>query len=122
MERKENLFFTFTALAISIATAVVLVLVFAILISAFSIPSSAIKPVNIVIKIIALSLGVFFGVKEEKGALKGCLFGLLFAVFSNLLFLVPVKEFHFDLWLLLDIVFCSVFGAILGVIKLNLIK
>ncbi len=122
MEKKENLFYIFTGLAISIATSVVLVLIFAILISVFSIPSSVIKPVNIAIKIIALTLGVFFAVKEEKGLLKGLVFGVLFSVFSNLIFLVPVGNFYLDLSLFIDIAFCSIFSAILGVIKLNLIR
>lgn len=121
MERSKVLNYIVAMLS-ALLTSVVLVFLFAIILSVSGIPSSAIKPINQVIKGIALAVGVVIALKGDKGAVKGAVFGAVYSVLSFLLFSVISGSFTLDIHALLDIVFCTVLGSVIGIIKVNSVK
>lgn len=100
---------------ISVVATLLFVLIFAFVIKTFSVPTEFIRPVNQVFKIIAISVCVLLGVKGEKRVLKGCIFGLVYAIFCNVLFSLVSCSLFFTLSLLWDILFCVAIGLISGI-------
>lgn len=109
---------------IALCVSLVLVLIFAFLLKFTSIPDSAIKPVNQVIKGVSVFAGVFVGMKKikELGLVSGLLIGVLFTIFAFLAFSILGGSFVFDFTLLTDMLFGAIIGAICGIICVNLKK
>lgn len=100
------------------------VLIFAFVIKMTGISSSAIRPVNQVIKSVSIFVGTLLGLKKNKskGLVKGVLIGLFYAIISFVLFSILNKSFALNITLLIDIVFLSAIGAILGIICSLILK
>ena len=81
-------------------------------------------PINQVIRGVSVFVGVFAGMKriKELGFASGLLIGFLYTIFAFLAFSILGGNFSIDLTLLTDIVFCSIIGAICGIICVNLKK
>ena len=111
-----------TLTAISIA--LVLILLFAIVIRFTSLSDWLIKPINQVIKIVCILIGVKVSLKgdNEKGWLKGLTIGFFFSVIAFLLFSILGSTFNFGFSTIVDIVFSSLIGLICGVLFVNLQK
>ena len=110
------------AMLVSLLSSVVLVFIFAIILSSVSISSTFIKPINQVIKGISLAIGALIALKGDKGLIKGAVFGAVYSVLSFILFSIIAGSFDFDFHILLDFLFCIVIGALVGVVKVNVIK
>ena len=109
---------------VAVCISLVLVLLFAFLLKFTNIPESTIKPVNQVIKVLSILMGVFVGLKRKKelGLVSGLLIGLIYTIAAFLVFSCLGGVFAFDLTLLTDLLFGAVMGAICGIICVNLKK
>ncbi len=122
MWRNQNLFQVIKGVIISVIISLLSVLVFAYLIKAFSLSSSVIKPVNQVIKLVAVTVGALLSVRPPKGFIKGGLVGFFATFFEYLIFGAIAKSFAFGATQALDLLFGLVMGMIVGVICGNLKK
>ncbi|HIY45246.1 MAG TPA: TIGR04086 family membrane protein [Candidatus Borkfalkia excrementipullorum] len=104
-------------IALAAVITLALVLVFALFIKLFSIGSSAIMPVNQVIKVLAIFLGCFFCLKPGKTALKGAICGLGTVIVTYFLFAIIAGEISFGWGNVLDFVFGALAGGISGAIR-----
>ncbi|MEG1663534.1 MAG: TIGR04086 family membrane protein, partial [Clostridia bacterium] len=96
------------------------VLLFALIVRWASLDGKVIVPVNYAIKVLSIFLGALFGFKNaENGIIKGAVGGLLYTLFSFLIFasLDGFKSAHFN-WI--DLLCLSVAGGIAGIIVVNL--
>ena len=100
------------------------VLIFAFVIKMTGLSSSAIRPVNQVIKSVSIFVGTLLGLKKNKSKslVKGVLIGLFYAIISFVLFSILNKSFALNITLLIDIVFLSAIGAISGIICSLILK
>lgn len=111
------------AVLIALMVSLVLILLFAFLIKAFDIGDKAILPVNIIIKLISIFIGVLIAIKNSKGGIKkGFIVGFFYIITSFLLFSILAKEWDFSIKILYDILFGTFAGAICGIICVNIKK
>lgn len=117
----ENVFFDFIkGLIISIILSLVLVVVFALCLKWFDLSEKTIVPVTFAIKYISVIVGSLFAITgTSKGLIKGALFGMLYIIFSFVIFSILAKTFSFDLTTLLDFVSSILLGSMVGIIKVN---
>ena len=95
------------------------VLVFTVIIQLFSIPTSAIKPVNQVFKILAIVGGGMLFIRGDKGLFKGMIHGVLSVVLTFLLFGLIAGTLSCDWKFALELVLGVVAGGLTGVIAVN---
>lgn len=119
---KDYLLTILKGTVIALLLSLIFVLIFAFIIQAFSVPMSAIKPINVVLKMIAVFIGVFFSVKEDKGLIKGVITGIVIIFFSFLLFGLLGKNLYFTWALLWELLLGGAVGAIAGILSLGLRK
>lgn len=97
-------------------------LVFAGIISLFNLPSSVIKPVNQVFKVVAIVLGGMLFLRGERGLFKGALLGFSSVAFTWLIFCAIAASFTFGWTTLLEAVIGAFAGGISGIIAVNVKK
>ncbi len=124
MKNKENFVLdlkdTLRSVLVAIISALAFVLIFALILRWASLPDTVITPVNYVIKFLSLLLGIMIGFKHRKnGILKGAIVGLTFMLLSWLIF-TAMDGFKSVNFRPLDLVFLTLGGGIMGVIKVNL--
>ncbi len=120
MFSSQNIFLkALKAVIISLIFTVLGVLVFALVITLFSLPSGVVKPVNYLIKTLAVFLGCYFSIVGERGALKGFLFGVLIMLFCHLVFSVFSCDFSFSISFLWDVILGGAVGGITGIVAVN---
>ena len=103
-------------LIVALIFSLISVLVFALIIELCNLPLTAIKPVNCIIKIIAVCLGTLFSVKENMGLIKGVFSGFLISFFTFLLFCTISGDVNFSLPLLWEILLGGAVGGIVGIV------
>lgn len=103
----------------AVLLSIILALVYSLIATAFAIPSKVDVPVNLVIKLVSLSLGCFMFVKEEKGALLGLLFGVVYFFVSACVFNLISGNWQISLFTLANIIYCAIVGMVVGIIKIN---
>ena len=83
-----------------------------------------IKPINQVIKVLSILIGVLFVTKKDKqkGLVKGLVIGFLYTILAFVVFSILNGQFKFDFTILIDLVFGLLTGAICGVIGVNVKK
>lgn len=124
-ENKKNLFSSIlSGVIVSVAITLVLILIFALFIRFFNIPDGAIFPVNQVIKIISMFIGILTALKKSgrKGFLIGLLLGLFYYVLSYIVFSLLQSSFVFNIKNLFDLLLTTIMGGLLGIIIANLIR
>ncbi len=117
---KKDIFDIVKAVLISTLFALAFVLVFALIIRWANVDDSAIMPVNIVIKLVSIVIGVAIGFKNpQNGILKGAATGLFFMLLTLLIFasLNGFKDVGFN-WV--DLISLPIAGGIAGIITVNL--
>ena len=97
-------------------------LLFALVIDLFSLPLSVIKPVNCILKILAVVIGTLVAVKDSKGLIKGIIMGLAISFSAFLLFGTIGGEISFSLSFLWELLLGIVVGAISGMTAIALKK
>ena len=111
-----------TAAAVSVLLVMAGVLLFAGAIRLFSLPTSAVRPINQFIKTVGLFLGCVFTLKGSRGALKGFLAGIVAALVLILVFAVAGKNFPSFSSAALDLLLFAAVGLISGIVAVNVKK
>ncbi len=107
---------------IALLLSLIFILIFAFVIYAFSLPIAVIKPVNMVLKAIAVFIGVFFSVKEDKGLLKGLVSGIVIIFFTFLLFGLLGGNLYFTPSFIWELLLGGAVGGIAGILSVGLKK
>ncbi len=115
----EGLFSVVKGAAFALACGLFFSLVFACLLRFCNIQSSAIYPVNQVLKTLSIGLGTLLCVRGEKGWLKGGGVGLLFTALSYLAFSAIGGDFSLSWLILLETLVGAISGALFGIIAVN---
>lgn len=103
----------------TILVTLICILLFALVVKISTLSSQVIKWVNQFLKIFALFVGIFFTIKGKIGFLKGAIVGLVSTLITFLLFKLISGHSASFLSILLECVFCSIIGAIFGVLAVN---
>lgn len=98
------------------------VLIFGFIVKAFYLPTAVIKGVNQFLKVIAIFIGCFFFLRENKGLIKGILTGVISTIIIYLIFALIGGKAYFSLPFLIDVVFSLIVGAISGIVAVNVRK
>lgn len=96
------------------------VLLFAFIVEVASLSDKVIKPINQVIKLIAIFGGCAVAIRGEKGFLKGGIIGLAVTIISYVLFSIIGGAFGSFAVILTDALCGMVMGVISGVISVNI--
>ena len=96
------------------------VLLFAFIVEVASLSDKVIKPINQVIKLIAIFGGCAVAIRGEKGFLKGGIIGLAVTIISHVLFGIIGGAFGSFAVILTDSLCGMVMGVISGVISVNI--
>lgn len=97
-----------------------LVILLAFCINWFEIKDSYLSPLTLLIKGISIVVGTVIAVRgESKGLLKGMCFGIIYIVFAFVIFSILSSSFKLGLSSLLNVLFASLLGGIVGIIKVN---
>lgn len=109
---------------VSLAVSLIGILIFAFFIKYVAIPTSAIKPINQVIKGISLLVGTFVALKasDKMGLMSGLLIGLVYTLLAFVVFSILNGHFEITKVLANDMLFGGIIGAICGVIAVNIRK
>ncbi len=109
-------------LIISLIFLLFFICIFALLISLFNIPNGAIKPINQLIKILAVFIGCFFSISGEKGLLKGLVLGTIITLVTYLIFSIIAKTNVFSISIIWEILLGIAIGGLSGIISVNVKK
>ncbi len=117
----ENILLSYLkGLIVSMLVSFALIIFLAFSLKWFDLSESLISPLNLAIKTISVLVGAVVAIKgKNKGLIKGAIFGFLYILLAFASFSALAQSFSFDLSLLLDILFASVAGGIVGIIKVN---
>lgn len=104
------------ALFISLA----LIVFFAFSLGWFDISDNFIPAITLAVKGVSVFVGSILAVKgDSKGLLKGSLFGLIYIVLAFLIFSLLSGVFSITLNFVIDVIFASLLGGIVGIVKVN---
>lgn len=120
-ESKENIVFSyFKGLLISTMISLGLVIVLAFSLKWFELGDGFIVPLTLLIKGVSVLVGAIFAVDgRNKGLLKGAGFGAVYVVFALVIFSILAGGFSVGVSTFLDLVFASLVGGIVGIVKVN---
>ena len=104
---------------ISLLFAIIAILLFSVILRIFSLSNGVIKPVNYVIKIVEIFLGTYLTVKENHGALKGLVTGVIIVIITFVFFSIIGGGFTFDIDLLWETLLGGAVGSITGIFAVN---
>lgn len=108
---------------VSLLSALALILAFAFVIRFANVSNSLITPVNIVIKIISISLGVFVATKDgTKGLVKGVVVGICFTFLCQIVFAILNRAVSLSAMIFVDFLVAAVVGMLSGILFVNLKK
>lgn len=120
---KGNIFDVLKSIIFSLIFSLLFILIFALFVKYLSLGENVIVPVNYFIKITSVLLGCLIGYKNmQKGALKGIFSGLLYYLFSILLFSIFSGSFELVKFSVIDVVCITLAGALCGIITVNIKK
>lgn len=122
-KEKTNIFKLLFASLVSAVVSLGLILLFALFIKWFNLSDGVIAPINIVIKIISIAVGVIIVTRDGKsGIKKGSMVGAIYIILCYIIFSVLLGNFSLSLSNLWDVLLGVVSGGILGVIFVNIKK
>lgn len=119
---RKNIFQVVKSAAAAVIISLVFVLIFTLLIQLFSIPMTAVKPVNQVFKIVSIAAGGLIFIRGDKGLIKGIIYGLIAVILTYLLYGLISHSLTISWKFLLEIVLGVVAGGISGIIAVNIKK
>ena len=108
----------------SLSISLVGILLFALLIHFTGLSDGFIMPINQVIKIVSIFVGVFLALKTNKmqGFVKGLLIGLIYTFLAYVLFSILSSTISVGITSLNDLLFGGLIGGISGIISVNIKK
>lgn len=117
---RENVIQITKAVLAAAIFSLVCVLVFSLLLELFSISVTAVKPVNQVLKIVAIALGGILFIRGGRGLVKGVIYGLIAITATYLLFSIISSSFSVTWLFALEMALGAVAGGISGIIGVNI--
>ena len=93
---------------------------FSLLLGFAPLSDRVILPVCIALRTVAIFLGSLFGIRGEKGWMKGLVAGILTAMATRTLFSALSGDWSGGLGVLIDLFFGAAIGTICGVLALNI--
>lgn len=114
--RKNLLLQSLKAGVIAFAISCIGVLVLALIAKLCNIGDTALPIINQVIKVLAMGLGVFIAVKDEKHLFKALIAAVIFWILSFAMFMIMGGQIHFG-QIALDLVISLVTAVIVALIK-----
>ena len=123
-DKKQKFLSLFSGTLLSIASTLIMILLFALLIRFFNISDNVIFPINQIIKVVSLFLGIIVVLNKQNnnGFLKGILLGFLYYLLSTIVFSILQGGFSFKLNNLFDLLLTTLIGGIIGLIVVNVKK
>ena len=121
-ERKNFFMQTLKAVIISYIMVLVLVLIFALIVNKAFLGERVIKIVNQILKMLAIFIGCIFGLKGDKGYIKGGVVGLIFAIITYITFALIGSPIKFSAKLIFDLLILTAWGLVSGSLAVNLRK
>ena len=117
----ENIVFDFfKGLLVAALLSLGLVIFAAFCLKWFSIGDEFIAPITLLIKGASVFVGALFAIKgHSKGLVKGVIFGLVYVVVAFIVFSVLAGTAVFGVSTILDVLFASLLGGIVGIVKVN---
>ena len=119
---RKTIFQIIKASAAAIVISLLFVLIFTLIIQLFSLPTTAVKPVNQVFKTVSVAAGGLIFIRGDKGLLKGAIYGLIAVLATHLLYGLISRSLSVSWTFAIEIVLGIVAGAISGVIAVNIKK
>ena len=121
---KKNSFLNYLKGALTAVSAtLIMILLFAVIVRFFNVSDSWIFPINQVIKVISIILGLVVMLKDNsKGFLKGLILGLIYFVLSFLIFSILQGKFSISIKNLYDLILTTLMGGLAGIIIVNINK
>ncbi len=110
---------------VAVSISLMLILVFALIIKFLNINESWILPINQVIKIVSIFLGILFAfnsANRSRGFLKGLAIGIIYTILAYLVFSILAGQFAFSLTSFTDMLFGGIIGGLSGIIIVNVKK
>ena len=119
---RRNIFQIVKASAAAVIISLLFVLIFTLIIQIFSLPLTAVKPVNQVFKIVSIAAGGLIFIRGDKGLIKGLIYGLIAVIITYLLYGLISHSLSISWKFALEILLGVVAGGISGVIAVNVKK
>lgn len=98
------------------------VLIFTVVIQLFSLPTSAIKPVNQVFKVIAIAAGGLIFIRGDGGLLKGIIYGIAAVIVTYFIYAAISSSLSVSWKFIFEILLGAAAGGISGIIAVNIKK
>ena len=96
------------------------VLVFTVIIQLCTLPSTVIKPVNQVFKILSIIISGLLFIRDDKGLIKGAIHGTLAVVLTFLVFGAISLSLSADWKFAIELLLGAIAGGASGIIAVNL--
>lgn len=107
----------------AVSATLIMILLFAVIVRFLNISDSWIFPINQVIKVISLILGIWIMLKDkQKGFVKGLILGLVYFVLSFAIFSILQGKFSVSIKNLYDLILTTFMGGLIGIILVNIKK
>ena len=119
---RTNVFQILKAVFAAVLFSLAFVLIFTVIIQLFSLPLTAVKPVNQVFKILAIAAGGLIFIRGDKGLIKGVIHGLSSVVITYLVFSLISMSFSVSWLFIVELLVGAVACAISGIIAVNIKK
>lgn len=119
---RRNIFQVVKASAAAVIISLLFVLIFTLIIQLFSLPLTAVKPVNQVFKIVSIAAGGLIFIRGDRGLIKGLIYGFIAVVLTYLLYGLISHSLSISWKFALEILLGVVAGGISGVIAVNVKK
>lgn len=118
---KIAIFDIIKCVVISLIISMVLVLVFALVAKAATVSDKTSLYINQAIKVLSVLIGTFLGMKGRKsGIIVGAVIGLLYTIFSFLIFAMISRELSFNNITIYDFLIGTGVGILSGVLAVNI--
>ncbi len=119
---RNNVLQILKAVLAAVLVSLVFSLIFTVIIQLFTLPMTAVKPVNQVLKIISVAAGGIIFLRGDKGLIKGIIYGLIAVVITYFLYALISGTLSVSWKFALEILIGAAAGGISGVIAVNLKK
>lgn len=119
-KNKEDVFSVVKGVLLALGVSLLLAVVFAVVLHTASWDERIIYPVNQIIKVIAVMVGVLVFIRGERGWLRGGIVGLLFTALSYLAFSAVGGDFSLSWLIFLELGVAFLTGALSGSLAVNL--
>lgn len=123
-KKKNSILKNLGGAVVSVCVTLILILIFALLIRFVGIKDNWIFPINQVIKIISLFLGIFIALKgnKENGLIKGLFLGFAYYILSYVTFSILQGSFSINIGNFYDLILTTLMGGIIGLILVHIGK